>query len=489
MTYPYGTKGAPVVGNGLGGLPRRAVATAAATAAGPRLFQRVGDFVQVNTSVSNPGYPIAWGRKIGVDEGKMFFKWRRQDGGGNTNFVLSGAAYSGSGVTAALSESNFGTTADFWSELSFANSWTSGDSAYFYDRINNQIVRVSAPSTSVVRTTVKSNAIPATGNFTVGPNAGNAYSVVNTSSFTAGDNSFLSGPLANVFAFALPDGGVLIFRLVQNTTLSIFSFAGFVFDSSWNLVRSFLVRQVHSSATSIQTSLLLVLPVSGSTELFSVFSVCGNQTSTVNTACSTVNHITGVTTNSQIRTTAAAATTWLANGSTTYTHTRNSVQIFYHDTSLTTTRLAVFATNSDFSVVSNATPTNTTFQQGYVSMPVMRYYDPEFGDYYSTGNATASLEPFVNSLGSQFFFQAVPTLQEVTNLSYSRSPESGEISSISAKGITVIESEDQSATSDLGAGPLPLARVSANAYVGAYYDSRTGANQTILRAQLMRLPS
>ena len=30
MTYPYGTKGAPVVGNGLGGLPRRAVAGAAA---------------------------------------------------------------------------------------------------------------------------------------------------------------------------------------------------------------------------------------------------------------------------------------------------------------------------------------------------------------------------------------------------------------------------------------------------------------------------
>lgn len=31
MTYPYGTKGAPTVGNGLGGLPRRAVAAGAAT--------------------------------------------------------------------------------------------------------------------------------------------------------------------------------------------------------------------------------------------------------------------------------------------------------------------------------------------------------------------------------------------------------------------------------------------------------------------------
>jgi hypothetical protein len=124
-----------------------------------------------------------------------------------------------------------------------------------------------------------------------------------------------------------------------------------------------------------------------------------------------------------------------------------------------------------------------------MNLPAMRYYDPEFGDYYSTGNATASLEPFVNSLGSQFFFQAVPTLQEVINLSYSRSPVSGEISSISAKGITVIESENQSDASDLGAGPLPLARVSANAYVGAYYDARTGSNQTVLRAQLMRTPS
>lgn len=36
MTYPYGTKGAPVVGNGLGGLPRRAVAAAAAAATSRR---------------------------------------------------------------------------------------------------------------------------------------------------------------------------------------------------------------------------------------------------------------------------------------------------------------------------------------------------------------------------------------------------------------------------------------------------------------------
>lgn len=487
MTYPYGTRGAPVVGNGLGGLPRRAVAAgAAAVASGPKLFERVGDFVQVNTSVQNQGFPIPWGRKIGVNEGKMFFKWRRVDGGGNTNFVLCGAAYSGSGVTAALSESNFGTTADFWHELSFANSWTSGDSAYFYDRMNNLIVRVSAPSTSVVRTTVKSNAIPATGNFTVG---GNAYSVVNTSSFIAGDNSFLTGPLANVFAFALPDGGAVIFRLVQNTTLSVFTFAGFVFDSSWNLTRSFPVRQVLSSASSIQTSLLLVLPVSGSTELFSLFSVAGNQASSVGTSCSTVNITTGATTNSQIASTAAASTTWLQNGSTTYTHTRNSVQIFYHDTSSATgtTRRAVFPINSDFSVVNNGNPTNTVLQQGYAAMPAMRYYDPEFGDYYSSGSTTASFEPFVNSVGSSFFSTAVPTLQEVTNLSYSRSPESAEISSISAKGITAIESEDQSAASDLGAGPLPLARVSANAYVGAYYDARTST--TVLRAQLMRLPT
>ena len=40
MSYPYGTKGAPVVGSGLGGLPRRTVATAAPTPKSPIWLSR-----------------------------------------------------------------------------------------------------------------------------------------------------------------------------------------------------------------------------------------------------------------------------------------------------------------------------------------------------------------------------------------------------------------------------------------------------------------
>lgn len=481
MTYPYGTKGAPVVGNGLGGLPRRGEAAAAAVAGGPKLFERVGDFVQVNTSVSNPGYPTAWGRKIGVDGGKMFFKWRRQDGGGNTNFVLCGAAYSGSGVTGSLSESNFGTTAGPWNELAFCNSWSSGDSAYFYDRANNSIVKVSAPTTSLIRTTVKTTAIPLSGSFTVG---GNSYNIYETgTSYFAGDNT-----PSNTYAAAqaLPDGGVVIVRLVTNTSLTQLQYAAFVFDSSWNLIRSFPIHQVNLT-TSSPCQLFLVLPVSNSTEMFSIFSVVGTNTSTPGMACATFNCTTGSVSKSGLSTFSVAATTFI--GQTTYTHTKNSVQIFLTDTSSNLTRRVVFPIQEDFSVVSSGTVTQNVYQNPYIApMPAFRAYDPEFADYYDTSQSLAILSPFVQSSGSQFFFQAVPTLQEVTSLSYSQPNATGEVSVISAKGVTVIESENQSLASDLGAGALPLARVSANSYVGAYYDARTSSNSTILRAQLMRTP-
>lgn len=45
MTYPYGTKGAPVVGNGLGGLPRRAVAAGAASSAATPFSTRATGYV------------------------------------------------------------------------------------------------------------------------------------------------------------------------------------------------------------------------------------------------------------------------------------------------------------------------------------------------------------------------------------------------------------------------------------------------------------
>lgn len=53
MTYPYGTKGAPAVGNGLGGLPRRAVASAA-SAAGQ--WRAVGAPATVSESNYKGGY-------------------------------------------------------------------------------------------------------------------------------------------------------------------------------------------------------------------------------------------------------------------------------------------------------------------------------------------------------------------------------------------------------------------------------------------------
>lgn len=487
MTYPYGTKGAPVVGNGLGGLPRRAVAAAAAVAAGPRLFERVGNFTQVNTSVFSGGGPVSWGRKIGVNEGKMFFKLTRIDGGGNTNYTLSGASYSNSGVTGALSESNFGTSASVWNEISFSNSWTSGDSAFFYDRPNNQIVRISAPSTSIVRTTVKTSAIPLTSTFTVG---GNSYSVIDTGTCKyAGDNTPGNG-VDHTAAQALSNGGVLLVRFVTNNATSTIQLGGFVFDSSWNLVRSFPIRTVFSGASN-SDRFMLMLPVSGSTDLFSVFSVCGGGGTSIAGSCATFDWTTGTTTaSSNINTFSVSAASWLQT--TTYLHTASSLQFFFNDAGAGSplTRRTVFQINSNFSVINAVNVSHNVIANPQLPrLPTFRYYDPEFGDYYSSdsgGSDPASFQPFIPSFGSGFFNTALPTLQEVAMLNYSSATGPGSICGLSAKGITAMETDSTSIADTLGAGPTPLARVGSNSYVGLYYDQQTSVPAFLFRAQLMR---
>lgn len=61
MAYPYGTQGAPVVGNGLGGLPRRAVAAAAAATSQPVYTFSQYAAKETNTSLTNYGQCLYFG--------------------------------------------------------------------------------------------------------------------------------------------------------------------------------------------------------------------------------------------------------------------------------------------------------------------------------------------------------------------------------------------------------------------------------------------
>jgi hypothetical protein len=488
MTYPYGTKGAPVVGNGLGGLPRRAVATAAAVAAGPRLFERIGDAVTTTTSVGNPGLPVLWGRIIGDSPGKMFFKNARlffdpNTGGNSAVYIISGAQYSDSGVISSLSESQFGTniTPSSWSELSFFNSWSADTSAYYYNRQDNNIVRISAPSTSLSRTTVKSTAIPLSGTTTVSSASYTIYDA-NTSRII-GDNT-TNTP---VHTQALPGGNVLIIRsaIISNHIWLV----GFVFDSAFNIVRSFPITAINNQQSSAINRIMLVLPVTGSTDLFSVFSICGNGTSAqVLSRSATFNWTDGAVSSVSVTLTSAISNSnWL--GGATYIHTDSALIVTFNDAS-TSTRRVVFPINNDFSVVNDATQVMSIVNSSsFTIMPNFRTYDPQNRDYYSTGVNPSLLEPLITAAGNSLFFNAVPTLQEPTIFNYSVSPATAGIVTLSAKGVTATQNENSSIADAPGQGPYALARVSPNSYIGVFYDANTGSNSTTLRAQLMRLPS
>lgn len=75
MTYPYGTKGAPVVGNGLGGLPRRAVATAASAAVVSRRYDLS---LIANGPTSFPTFQTNQ-RSVAIMLGGKIYKYYRTD--------------------------------------------------------------------------------------------------------------------------------------------------------------------------------------------------------------------------------------------------------------------------------------------------------------------------------------------------------------------------------------------------------------------------
>jgi len=69
MPYPYGTQNAPVVGNGLGGLPRRATVTVSTAKQYPVKLQAVGNTITYSGSTSAPtllSQPISTGARTGA---------------------------------------------------------------------------------------------------------------------------------------------------------------------------------------------------------------------------------------------------------------------------------------------------------------------------------------------------------------------------------------------------------------------------------------
>jgi len=109
MAYPYGAQGAPAVGNGLGGLPRRAVpAAAAAVASGPKLYQadlstkvQVTSFYASSVNFGNDSYA----KITHVGGGKFVIPYQYYNGSYETyRFAL--ASITEAGITLLTDSSN-----------------------------------------------------------------------------------------------------------------------------------------------------------------------------------------------------------------------------------------------------------------------------------------------------------------------------------------------------------------------------------------------
>lgn len=103
MAYPYGTQGAPAVGNGLGGLPRRAVAAAAAAAASTRRY----DLQLIANSPTSFTTYATNSKSVAIMLGGKIYKYYRTDF--TPEVYRWKADYSSSGY-ANVSDTNLGTS-------------------------------------------------------------------------------------------------------------------------------------------------------------------------------------------------------------------------------------------------------------------------------------------------------------------------------------------------------------------------------------------
>lgn len=162
MTYPYGTKGAPLVGNGLGGLPRRAVAAAAAeeVAASNRYDLELIS----NTPTSFPTYSTNT-RSVAIMLGGKIYKYYKTDF--TPEVYRWKADYSSAGYS-NVSNTNLGTTsltqlptvALLVANYCWSIEYSSTSGLFCYTSIPPFKVTVSGDNTSYV-----SVAAPASGTY------------------------------------------------------------------------------------------------------------------------------------------------------------------------------------------------------------------------------------------------------------------------------------------------------------------------------------
>lgn len=198
MTYPYGTKGAPAIGNGLGGLPRRAVAAAAAAAAG---VERTYTFAQVShTTGFNTGQNSA-GAILYFSDSNIYFVSQ------NSTTPMKSTLNRGARTLASFSQVG-----------SISNTGEMPDSHYDI-RVSDTVLVSSTNGKRVTRsndTLTVDNVVPASGTTTIG---GVSYSTSGPIQVRAIPG--VSGYVAVIPANSTSTNNSIVFRLDQNLNILV----------------------------------------------------------------------------------------------------------------------------------------------------------------------------------------------------------------------------------------------------------------------------
>lgn len=195
MTYPYGTKGAPAVGNGLGGLPRRAVAAAAAAAG----VERTYTFAQVFNTSFTPGDQSSPGAIMYFSDTNIYYV--------PTN---STSPWKSSLNRGARTLASFTNTGSISSGAEHADS-------HFDIRISDTVIASSVNGRRITRsgdTLTAGTVVPTSGTTTIG---GVSYSTSIAIQVRAIPGS--SGYVAVIPANSTSTGFSIVFRLDENLNI------------------------------------------------------------------------------------------------------------------------------------------------------------------------------------------------------------------------------------------------------------------------------
>lgn len=466
MTYPYGTKGAPVVGNGLGGLPRRAAAAPAPAAATayPKALVSVGDPLLVNTNSTYTNYPNNTGGMIGSDI--AIINYAPYNG---SNYVQHLAAISvGPSGASLIGTRNTSITDNTYGIGLEPNSCFVNGSELLWVRANC-LRRCTISGSTVNYTELTTTLIPTSGTLTVGSFAYTEVAIPDSP-----DLRYYSGSTERIYDMG--NGTAIVIRFCRIS--SQFVPCAFLIDGGGTILKSMKVGNNLNSTLS--SSRFFVLFKTGATQL-TIYSVGMLSGTWYTTAC-----------NFDI---AAGTATMFSTGSTSSPGTNGIYQALQHVSApgylriyWCTTQPAVgyitFKINSDYTPKSETVEGNT-FAGSYWSN--YKFWNIKYSDYEMVGQGN----PSPTYTGDTFLYPTAPSGQFVNEVTWDSgsveitSPINGTIYQAASKRTkTVAAGGYETSTSVYGtpySGPWLVNRISENLFLMYFYDQSSSGYRTYVQ--------